>query len=192
MLMGLPAVARAFRAANPAARLTLRELSTAPQLVLLAEGAIDIAVTSTARRRRDLVRHHSWRDPLAVVLPAAHPVAASGAPVPLAALAGEPFVLFPATHAPEQHGEILAACAKAGFVPEIVQEAEGWHAVLSLVSAGLGVTIAPSAVARLNVPDIVLRPIAGRTPFTSLALCTRRGPPSPTLAAFLALAHLWG
>lgn len=191
MLMGLPMAVREFLLRNPAARLILRELSTVPQLDLLAEGAIDVALTSTVTKRAGTACHRRWRDPLVAVLPDQHEIGSFGreqGPLSLDRLAAEPFVLFPAVSAPELHGEILAVCARAGFAPEVVQEAVGWHSVLSLVAAGMGVTIAPSVVSRLNVPGVRLNPIAGRGQATSVMLCTRRGPLSDSVKSFVDLA----
>lgn len=192
MLMGLPAIVKAFLARNPGARLMLRELSTVPQLELLAEGAIDVAITSTIGRQRNLVCHGRWRDPLVAAVPedwAVGGAARRGAlTLPLKDLRAAPFVLFPEAHAPDQHAEIRAACARAGFAPRIVQEADGWHAVLSLVAAGMGVTIAPSVVRRLNVPGVRSYALAGPRPATSLTLCTRRGTLSESVRSFIELA----
>jgi DNA-binding transcriptional LysR family regulator len=192
MMMGLPSVVRSFRTRNPAAILTLRELSTVPQLELLAQGLIDIAITSTVTSERDIVCHGRWRDPLFIVLPDDDPRSLSGGEnaraLELGVLASDPFVLFPAARAPDHHAEILAACGKAGFVPKVVQEAEGWHSLLSLVAAGIGVTIAPSVVRRLRVPGVRLHPISGKGFATSVTLCTGRGPLSGATSSFLELA----
>jgi len=178
--------------ATSSASLTLRELSTAPQLELLAQGLIDIAITSTVTSERDIVCHGRWRCPLVIVLPDNDPRSLPGEGDPralaLAAVASDPFVLFPAARAPDHHAEILAACGKAGFIPKVVQEAEGWHSLLSLVAAGLGVTIAPSVVRRLRVPGVRLHPIAGKGFATSIALSTRRSQLSEATRSFLELA----
>ena len=45
---------------------------------------------------------------------------------------------------------ILVACREAGFSPQVVQEAPRMTATLSLVAAGLGVSIVPASMQRLR------------------------------------------
>jgi len=42
---------------------------------------------------------------------------------------------------------IVAACSGAGYMPRVTQEAEQLHTLMSLVNAGIGVTLAPKWVA---------------------------------------------
>ena len=63
--------------------------------------------------------------------------------------------------APEPGGReaVLAACASAGFAPRIVATA-GWHAAPALITAGLGVALAPESTAT-QLRGIAVRPLAG-------------------------------
>lgn len=54
---------------------------------------------------------------------------------------------------------IVACCASAGFAPRIVEEAEQLHTLLALVSAGLGVTLVPQWVARVQQHDVIYIPL---------------------------------
>ncbi len=49
---------------------------------------------------------------------------------------------------------IAATCNRAGYEPRIVQEATNWVTIFHLVSAGVGITVAPASAAEIR-PDMV-------------------------------------
>jgi DNA-binding transcriptional LysR family regulator len=55
---------------------------------------------------------------------------------------------------------VFDICAEAGFSPQIVQEAVEATMTLGLVAAGVGITIAPEALRKINVHDVVWRELA--------------------------------
>jgi DNA-binding transcriptional LysR family regulator len=74
--------------------------------------------------------------------------------LPLATLGGKPF-LAPRTGTACAE-MIKRACARAGFVPHIVARAADFGVLLSLVSAGAGVTLVPRLAARALPPGVRL------------------------------------
>ncbi|WP_272910945.1 LysR substrate-binding domain-containing protein [Falsiroseomonas oryziterrae] len=94
---------------------------------------------------------------------------------------------FPRAAAPGYHDRALAAFAAAGLVPRVVQEGATDSVMLSLVSAGVGVSLV-NGVARWRCPDgVVLREVEGLDLPLHLDLCWREGAVGPALARFLAL-----
>jgi DNA-binding transcriptional LysR family regulator len=71
----------------------------------------------------------------------------------------------------------------------VVQEAPQWLTIMSLVGAGLGVSIAPACVESLNVPDTVCRRLRSKTAKTHLELACRTGEARPIARAFSELAR---
>jgi DNA-binding transcriptional LysR family regulator len=51
----------------------------------------------------------------------------------------------------------IACCERDGFRPNIVQDAPQWPTLISLVAAGLGVSIAPACVANVAIPGAIYR-----------------------------------
>jgi DNA-binding transcriptional LysR family regulator len=195
MLMGLHVVVQRFRQAHAQVRLSLRELSTEDQHELLRSGGLDMAFVSGTPDDPAIVQQKSWRQDLLAVLPEHHPRSRLGAAgraraVTMESLAREPFVLFPSLLARRQYGEFIQLCEGAGFAPLIVQEAETWHAILGLVAAGMGVTVAPAVTRRLSWPGVRFHPIAKGPHRTTVALCTRRGAISPTIQSLIDMTKL--
>ncbi len=72
----------------------------------------------------------------------------------LAALSSAPFILPCRADSVSFYDLVFRTCRAAGFVPRVVQEADVFFTALNLVRAGLGVSIAPSAVQLMRVPQI--------------------------------------
>ena len=73
------------------------------------------------------------------------------------------------------YDRMLRDCQAAGVTLSIAQEAGSWQAAVSLVAAGMGVTIAPACVSRLRFPRVKFRELARPAPTYGLALCTGEG-----------------
>jgi DNA-binding transcriptional LysR family regulator len=125
-------------------------------------------------------------------LVAALPVRASGryprGPLPLAALAGEPFILFPRTAGPSLYDLVVGSCQRAGFAPRIDQEAIQMQTIVSLVAAGMGVALVPSSLRHLRRTGVEYRPLRDPTPPVEIGLAWGASEKSPSVRAFVALA----
>lgn len=86
---------------------------------------------------------------------------------------------------PEMYDRVIRDCHAAGVTLSIVEEAGSWQAAVSLVAAGMGVTIAPRCVSRLRFPRVRYRELTGRAPAYGLALCTGEEAQSPAVESFL-------
>jgi DNA-binding transcriptional LysR family regulator len=112
-------------------------------------------------------RHILLRDPLLLVLPSSRRFARGKKGV--AQLAAEPFLLFPRAQTPSLWDHIMKACSDYGFVPQVQQEAQSWHAIFGMVAAGMGITIAPASALEHRLPGITSRPL--RAPATNICVC---------------------
>lgn len=161
MFSFLPAVLREYRRERPEVKLDLRNLSADAQLALLAEGRLDVGFTRAVPAKAGLARTVIHVEPFVAALPAAHPLARRKT-LDLAALAAEPFVLFP-DEGSGFHAEVVALCRAAQFVPNTAQTIAPMHALLGLVSAGLGVSVVPASVRIVAFPDVRYVPLRGLT-----------------------------
>ena len=125
-------------------------------------------------------------EPMIVALPLGHRLAhETQQPLPLAELAHEAFILYRRPAGQGLYDAILAACHRAGFSPRIVQEAPRLPATLSLVGAGLGLSVVPGSMRRLGGDGIVYRTLAEEAQLSApLYLALRRSPASPIVERF--------
>lgn len=182
----LPDIIRSFRATHPEVRLELREMTTAAQVKALREEDIDVGVLiSPLTSAKDIQLSAFDRDRLCLALPKEH-LLRKKQNLSLADLAEEPFILWPMVEGRGFHLQVIRLCADAGFVPKIVQEAHGIHAVLSLVAVGAGVSVVPESMSSFRSDRIGYHSLRGTE--ASFALHLAFYEPSPTTKAFISSA----
>lgn len=118
------------------------------------------------------------------VVPSGHPRAGTRT-VDLADLADDPWVLPRAAGFTAFGGQVLRACAAAGFDVQVAQEAPDLPWVLGLVAGGLGLGVVPLGVARLTTPGVSTLGLSpeDRVALPAALIWHRRRPP-------VALDHL--
>jgi DNA-binding transcriptional LysR family regulator len=183
MFTELPAAIQQYRRAYPRVEVQLREMWTSEQLGALADGSIDVGFLRDGERRSELTITPLLREPFHVVLPAEHTLRRQRT-VDVAALEGEPFVLFSRRMGNLAYDRTMRCCLDAGFQPEIVQEAPQFPTLIRLVAAGLGISLVPACVATVAFPGAIFRPIRSKR-WTSVDIGTRVDGVSATAAAFV-------
>jgi DNA-binding transcriptional LysR family regulator len=187
----VPRVIRAFREAHPLVALALEESGTTELVAALRAQTIDAAfVRSPFGDSPDLTVRPLLEEPMVAALPSGHALSTVSEALPLAALAGETFILYRRPVGPGLHDAIIAACDRAGFSPRIGQEAPRMLSTLSLVAAGLGVTVVPASMSRLEAEGVVYRPLDPLAQLTApLNLAYRRDEISAAVRRFVGLVQ---
>lgn len=153
----VPAVIRAFRDAAPDVTLTVEESSTTDLVAQLSHNRIDIAfIRSPVGNVSGITIETMMVEQMIVALPSAHPLVRNKRrkSVALAALAKEVFVLNRRPSGPGLYDTIIAACRAAGFSPRVEQEARKNLSTLSLVAAGLGISIIPASMRHVELESV--------------------------------------
>lgn len=184
----LPPILREYRTALPRVDLGLRPLDRVMQLKALNDSTLDLAILPAPPPTDDIESELLLEAPLLAALPLLHPLAGRRS-IPLAALASEPFILFPQAMHSRVLEIIISGCAAAGFAPKVVQEAEQMHTLVSLVSAGLGVTLVPHWVAAAHKLDIAYVEIDDDIPPYKILMAWRPDNTNPSIATFRSIAH---
>ena len=189
----VPRAIRAFRDANPLVALSLEESGTGELVEAIQAGRIDAAfVRSPIAVAAEIAVHSVLVEDMIAVFPAGHRLAAEpeAPPLVLAELANEIFILYRRPLGPGLYDAIITACQRAGFSPQIGQEAPRMLATLSLVAAGLGVTLVPDSMRRLRVEGLAYRRLDEQVGLVApLNLACRRGESGPAARRFIALAR---
>jgi DNA-binding transcriptional LysR family regulator len=184
----LPLVLRDFARGFAGVTLDLRELTIPQQLEALRRENIDVGLLRPPVADAELCAETVLEEPFVLALPAAHALCALRR-VPLRRLAGESFVMFPRTPGFLFHDLIMGFCQRAGFAPRVAQEVNQTHAVIGLVSAGLGVALVPASAQKIALAGVAYRPLRESTPLAQVAVAWRRADASPVVAAFLDVAR---
>jgi DNA-binding transcriptional LysR family regulator len=185
----VPRIIREFREASPLVALSLEEAGTGELVDGLRAERIDAAfVRSPIGAAAELAVHSVLKEEMVAALPAGHPLAgAARTRLPLAALEPETFILYRRPLGPGLYDAIIAACQRAGYSPRIGQEAPRMLATLSLVAAGLGVTLIPASMQRMGIEGVAYRPLARNAGLIApLNLACRRDESAPAVRRFIA------
>ncbi|MEP7354115.1 MAG: LysR family substrate-binding domain-containing protein, partial [Acidobacteriota bacterium] len=161
MLTDLPNMVRKYRDRWPQVNFGLRELSTSAIKAALAAREIDLGFLREVRPGGPLEARVFLTESVVAVLPVSHPLATAKGPLKLRALKAKRFVFFPKRLGATFYDALIQACVDAGFTPNIVQEATQWSTVVSLVEAGMGVSLAPACVAKMMRRGVVYREVRG-------------------------------
>jgi DNA-binding transcriptional LysR family regulator len=165
----------------------LGQMAPRLQLAAIAEGRLDVGYAPALGLVLDppLIAQQAGSWPWVVALAADHPLARKQRLSP-SALADQPFILY-ATHALDE-GQADVLRHLLGGEPRVAQRAPDTLSVLALVGAGLGITLVPAPLAKLAVPHVVYRTIAGSGPTSDLVLVSRGGETAGAVRRFVALA----
>lgn len=173
---------RAFGRQFQRVRLVLEEDSSLALIEGLRANRLDAAfLRSTAGAVDDLNLTPLGDEPMVAVVPTGRRWPAE---IALADLAGETFVLYRRPAGPGLYDAIIAACQRAGFSPSVGQEAPRLPSTLSLVAAGLGVSIVPASMRRMNLEGVAYLRITGAPDLVApLVLASHRHRPASALLA---------
>lgn len=161
-------VIRFYRDTYPDVSLVLEEGNTGALVDAVCAERVDVAfIRSRVNGREGLATHALLKEDMVAALPVRQPMAPAlpenmDELLSLSDLAMEPFILYRRNAVPGLYNAIIGGCERAGFNPQIAQEAPQIISTLNLVAAGLGVTIVPSSLRNLAMPGIVFRALKAK------------------------------
>jgi DNA-binding transcriptional LysR family regulator len=184
----LPALGQAFRTERPDVALLTEEMWNARMPAALRSSSVDVAVALCPEIAGELSYEPIRREAVVALLSTSHALAHERS-IPLVALAGEGFVLFPRELAPRLYDTLIGLCRHAGFEPEVRSESfhSGWE--LGLLAELPVIAMVPASVGH-DLPDGVTA-LALSEPVDRLEtdIVWRADDSSPIVAAFLEVSR---
>jgi DNA-binding transcriptional LysR family regulator len=168
----------------PQVNLILASGGTEAHVESLRTHQIDIGFVYLPIREPTLQVDLLYEENYIVALPTAHRLARHKQ-ISLQALADEPLIFYPRSLAPVLYANFIKSCEQAGFVPNVVQEAELAQTRLGLAAAGAGITFVLEDMQNLSAKGVIYRPLIGDFPTLKLALARRQTEASPVVLEFL-------
>jgi len=132
----------AMRDVYPYIKTNLFEIPTSAQIKGLEQGTLDVGILRGPVHSDQLKVQTLFLDSFVVVVPANKGKYKKQEQL-AAFLRSSPFIFFSRDIAPHYNDKLIEICARMGFKPDIVHEANNAHSILQLVEAGLGVSILP-------------------------------------------------
>ncbi|MGH6617557.1 LysR substrate-binding domain-containing protein [Sphingomonas sp.] len=185
LLSFFPNMICAFRQRYPKVQVTLRDLTSANQIVALQSREIDIGIMRSkgGLQPADVSYTRLIRDRLVVAMHVDNPL--SKIPnLKIADLRDEPFLFYPPHSGIGIYDLLRELCAKRGFSPNVVQEVFDSSAIVCLAATGLGIAVVPAELQRINIPNVLFKSLIDGDAVTDVWLVSRAGEPSPLIASF--------
>jgi len=145
----LPRVLTSFSRKFPQVRFTVVEEITPVLLDRLRAGAVDVAILALPIRGHEFETTPLLTERLFAALPKNHRLAKRTA-LSLKDLRSEPFLLLRDGHC--FRATAVAACDRARLHPQVIFESGQFSSLLSLVGAGMGVSIVPEMAVERKSP----------------------------------------
>ena len=162
----------------PGVSMDIVKLSSEAQLEEIVEGRLDVGLLRLpVLRQREGVRVVPWyTEPLALAVPAGHPLARGNAAVELMQLKDEAFISIP--H-PQRGGlSYLSAelCMRAGFFPKAARVMSRKTTQLQLIQAGFGIALLPKSMQDIAPPNVQFLSLADPDCDSTVALACAQAP----------------
>ena len=154
------------------------------QIDALVRAEIDVGILRSPVGDERIATRLLFREGIVGVVPRDHRFTASGS-VSLAQLAAEPFILSGIGLNSSFRQHVLGLFERLGRPVNIAREVAEIHSIISLVGAGLGVSIAPASVSRIRVDDVAYLPISDPAPPIEVSLAWLAGVQPPMLTRLL-------
>jgi DNA-binding transcriptional LysR family regulator len=182
----LPAWLRRLQSKRPDIEIVLTEVPNA-SLERLRTGATDLLVDHLPSVPDDVQAQHVGEVQSFLVLPSNHRLAGHKS-VPLASLAGEPFIAY---HSDRLLRDLqLQVLARHGAAPGKIHAADSADTILGFVAAGLGYSLVPSLSPNgPRMQGVVALPLKiPGSRFPIFAAWRKKGPPNPFVEAAMRVA----
>ncbi|EPO7629436.1 TPA: LysR family transcriptional regulator [Citrobacter freundii] len=174
------------RQEDPEIAIRFEEVSLTQQIKGLHEDLYDVGFAQSSEVGDGILADPAWSDPLRVAIPARHPLLAH-ARVPLQEVLRYPLVMGDAHACEGYNRQIERVLHTLGLEPLVAERVMSFDLMMALVSAGFALALAgASQVAASREPNIVARPLAGRSPMLTTYLLRLDAEPSEALGRFIA------
>lgn len=154
----LPQLLATVRAQLPDVQVMLREMQTADQIEAIGADRIELGIVRPFAPRSFTESAAIFREPFVLAIPAEHPLTQLES-IPLSALEGQAFIEFCPSESRYLYELVAGRLRAQGVAPEVVQTLSHTHSILSLVDAGVGVSLVPRSAQKLRYAGVVFKPL---------------------------------
>lgn len=150
----LPRLVAEFRQTHPQIELRLQNHINADQLTLIESGILDIGFIRLPQTLPDNIEMLTIHGEDHVVVVSQNNPLARQTKIQPRDIEREAYIMYSRRNAPGYHDMIMRTLNHNDINPHVVQEVGEMYTLMSLVSAGLGVAIAPISARNYNLPGV--------------------------------------
>jgi len=172
------------RIEEPDVELSLTETIPGQQVEGLLTGLYDVGLAISCEENNGLTAEPIWQEPLALAVPARSPLL-TYTRVPLPEALRYPMVLWHPTACAGIHRQVGRILDRVAETPVVSERVTSFDLMMTLVSAGYGIGLAPAAMIVAYRPlGVVMRPLAGFSPQLITYLLRPQAEASASLSRF--------
>jgi len=157
----VPHILRRFSARVPGVLYSLREISSEAMLQALLRNELDVAILRPPVTDPRLQARRLLSDPYVLAVPVDHPLATKPK-VYARDLDGQSLATLERRYGQYAHDLTMTWLAEHNVVPSRMHDAARHHAMMSMVSAGIAVSLVPASAAAQPTHGVVYRRLADR------------------------------
>jgi DNA-binding transcriptional LysR family regulator len=181
----LTALLSRCREEEPDTEIRLYEVPLVQQIKGLESDLYDAGFSQSQEVGETLLAVPAWRDPMVVAVPSRHPLLIHKK-LPLEEVLRYPLVLCDPDACEGCSRQVARVLNATDLEPIVAEQVASHDLMVTLVAAGYGLGFSTEAhVSTSHHPEIVTRPLAGRSPVLTTYLIRRIGEPSDTLQRFV-------
>jgi len=165
----LPEILSEFYKYYPSINIVVKQMSTSEQVQALNDEKLQAGLLCPPIDKKNLFMQEIYEQSFIAVLPTNHPLNNSEKSIRVKDLNKYPFIMTPRDIGPGYYDNVINICFDVGFSPNIVQEATDLHTCISLVSAGLGVSLVPTSLKQYQKEGVVYKNIENNKTITTAA-----------------------
>lgn len=178
-----------YRREEPDVEVLISEIPLTRQIQALREDLLDVSISLNEEARDGILAEVIWRDPIAAVLPANHPLAQLKE-VCLLELLKHPLILLDPDAGSSCRSQIDRLIYKFPEKALVAERVASFSVMLTLVGAGRGISlVGVSQMATVQRSDIVVRTLTGEAPVLTTYILRADGDLSQPLTRFIKRAR---
>lgn len=175
----LPQALEILRTQAPHITVRIEEIDTHEAVDDLLTHRVDVALARLGSNRPGIDTQVLLEDEFVALLPPAHPLSNSNAPLELSLLTDDPWIWLPREISPDYHDDMTAVCRASGFSPRPRHWVRSIASQKALVGSGVGVTIIPRSSVSTLPSEVTARMLSQVSRAVLLSVSTRRAASSP-------------
>ncbi len=183
----IPELLAAARQALPEIDVVLFELISVAQIEAFYANSIDLGFLRPVASRQQLEMQLVEEEPLVVALPQGHPLCAHEQ-IALTQLNDQPFIMHSPVQGKYFYDRLMGIFASKDVHVNIAQYIDQSPTILSLVRAGLGVSILPASAQRFHYDNVEFRHLTDVVSPAEMSMAWRPDQDNPAVTAFRLLA----
>ena len=179
----LPRILERFKECHPEVGIELVYMPSHEQHKALRDLLIDIGFLIGPLAVEGIETHRVVYERTTVILPVRHPLAHRSS-IRAAELADEKFILGSESGWSEYRAYVLKVCLRAGFTPNVIQEATTSNGIFGLVAANMGISLYSDCVKKFQREDIAVVPLEGESTAIETVAAWSKSYESPSARLF--------